>query len=604
MRQIGMNIFRKTNMKLNLIVIAIALAAPWGVVFAEEPLTGDAFQLADQAYKAIEAGDLEKAAVAVGAALHMRSHHPQLLGILAQVNLLQEGKAYELADEAYKAVADGDLEKADKAAREALRLKPDHPNLLKLRAQVQIMRKEDEAAAKTIARALAINPGDAQALAMRGFLRLSQGNEDGARADFEKAMQTGELTKEEGGNVAMALADLYAKEGKYDKAVSVLEPFYKEGSDKIVSKRQSNLIYRGTLPQVDTLINSQEVKYALTTKAYEEFRAENYEREVQLFLAAESLGGLSAVQYGDAGYAARRSVFNEEAIRLFMAAIDAALAEPADKRSLKPRDIFGMRRAVDDLERDWGIVSSTTLSHGGATITSGSGQSGVFSGSVVPSVSGPSAFVQTSVEIWYQPPVIGYRDGRQFQIFAYTFETLNDNNQGPIGGQTSQGSIGVRWKPLRDYNLVFTAERLIRIGKRTNDDWLVRAGYSYDHGVDIKQYLNNWSYRTLFVETAYLVEQERSITNMEARWGHVFRFSTPKNLTFIPHLLFSWDYDAASLQKFNAGVGPGASLRWWFRENKYRAPASYVDLTIQYKFGLVAEATRQDGIFGRLTLWY
>ncbi len=91
---------------------------------------------------------------------------------------------------------------------------------------------------------------------------------------------------------------------------------------------------------------------------------------------------------------------------------------------------------------------------------------------------------------------------------------------------------------------------------------------------------------------------------MEARWGHVFRFSKPKNLTFIPHILFSWDYDSGSLQKFNAGIGAGAVLRWWFNETKYRAPTSYLDLTLQYKKGLIQDATRQEGIFGRLTLWY
>ncbi|MGV7222102.1 MAG: NfrA family protein [Nitrospinales bacterium] len=645
----------KTILKVSSLLIFAILFWQIQICVAVEPLSGKAYQLADQAYKALNIGDLDLADKATNDALSLSPDHPQLLGIKKQILSLRQNLAFKLADEGYKAVEVGDLEKADIAARKALAIKPDHPEIKKLYAyvqklyeqralriadkaykevangnldkaneltqealklqpenpqilallaQIQIMRNEDEAAAKTLDKALAVRPGYARVLGMRGFLLISQGNDAGAKADFKEALNSGELTQEEGGNVAMGLADLYGKEKKYQEAINVLHPYVEGGSDRIISKWQANQIHTGTLPETKTLIHSPEVKYALTTRAYKELGGENFKNSLELFLAAEKMGGLTAVQYGDAGYAARRSIENEHAVRLFMKAIDAALSDPAEINSLSPREIFGLRRAIDDLKRDWGFIGSTILAHGGGTTTSGSGSTGTIAGNANPIVSGPDAFVQMSGQVYYQPPVIGYRDGRQFQVFMGSFMNLNDGNGGPIGGQTGQGSVGVRWKPIRDKNLIFTAERLFAMGHLALNDWLLRIGYSYDHGVDIKPYLKNWSYRRLFVETAYLTDSERSINNLEARWGHVFRFSNPRYLTFIPHILFSADFDSASLQRFNAGLGIGTSFRLWFRETTYRAPASFLDLTMQYKFGLVEDATRQDGVFARLTLWY
>lgn len=591
-------------MKWVRVFIVAILLLQCGSAFGAESLTGEAYRLADQAYKAMNAGDIDTADKAIREALVLKPDSGQLLGMLDQVKLMRHGKAHKLAGEAYKAVDAGKIDKAYSLSYKAIKLHPDNPQLLALVSQVLILNNKDKAAARALDRALVLRPGFARVLAMRGFLRLSQGNEDGAKADFHQALEKGELSQEEEGNVAMGLADLYSKDGHYQEAVRVLEPFVEKGNDRVVSKWQANVIMSGGLPEVSTHVKSQEVKYALLTRAYKELREKKDERSLELFLAAERIGGLTPVQYGDAGYAARRSIENKQAIRLFMAAIDAVLDEPFEKKTLTPREIFGLRRAIDELKRQWGFVYSSSLSDGGGTSGGGTGSSGIVSGNVSPTVSGPSAFIQTSVEFYYQPPVIGYRDGRKVQIFVSSYLTRNDGNGGPVGSETIQGSVGARWKPFRDHNLVLTAERLFKIGRFAFNDWLLRVGYSLDHGVDIQPYLDDWTYRTLFVETAYLVNQERSINNLEARWGHVFRFSKPRYLTFIPHALFSMDFDSASLQRLNAGVGFGGSLRWWFRETKYRAPSSYIDLTVQYKFGLVEDATRQDGVFGRLNLWY
>lgn len=65
---------------------------------------------------------------------------------------------------------------------------------------------------------------------------------------------------------------------------------------------------------------------------------------------------------------------------------------------------------------------------------------------------------------------MGYRDGSLLQFFIRSFQTLDDQSGGADGAATNQGSLGARWKPLRDYNLVLTGERLISIGDLAIDN--------------------------------------------------------------------------------------------------------------------------------------
>lgn len=499
------------------------------------------------------------------------------------------GETYYLADQAYKDISNMELEKAYTAVTSALTLSPNHPQLLAILAQVQTLKNEIDNAIESLTQALINDPENTQILAQRGYLYIRQNDYDNAINDFENALQTKNFSIEENLNISMALADLYANRGDYEMAVAVLSPLVVGGNRALLSKWQAYLIYQDKIPDSENLIGTPEVNSALINKAYDALREGNNEYALELFLLAERNGGLTSLQYGDAGYIARRLFRNQEATRLFIASIQLTIDEPDGENSLNPPLLFGLRRAVDDLNRNWGFIFSTITSEGGET---------------APGTFGQSGFTQAGMEIFYQPPSIGYRDGRQLQFFVRSFQTLDDKTGGAEGIDTNQGALGVRWKPLRDYNLVLTGERLFSIGKFANDDWLLRVGFSIDHGVDIQPFLKHWSYRTLFAEAAYFVDEERNIDNLETRWGHSFRLDVPKNLTVTPHLVFAADIDSAAESKVAAGIGIGTSLRWWFRETPYRAPASYIDLTVQYREGLIDDTNRQDGIFVRTILWY
>jgi len=509
------------------------------------------------------------------------------------------GEVFRLADQAYQAVAAGELDQADTAVQAALRLRPDHPQLLALLAQIQSLRNENEAAAQILDRALAREPENARMLAQRGYLRIRLNNQAGAISDFQVALQTGQLTDPEARNIALALADLHAGNAHYKEAIQTIAPYVTDSDTQATAKWQSYLIYDGVLPPDNTLIDSPEVNYALVSMAYEALSKAGDARALELFQTAEHHGGLTALQYGDAGYAARGLYYNKEADRLFRAAIDANQNETEQEKPYAPRELFSLRRAVDDLNRYWGLIVSDSISPGGQT---GLGMAGLPG---VSRASGSNGDInQIGSEIYFQPPGIGYRDGSQLQFFIRSFQTLDDQSGGADGIETNQGSLGVRWKPLREYNLVLTAERLISIGALADDDWLLRVGFSLDEGVDIKPYLDHWPYRTLFAEAAYITGQDRNIDTLEARWGYSFKVPVVSNLTFTPYLVFAADVDTAAVEEIATGIGVGASTRWWFRETLYRAPASYVDFTVQYRKGLIEDAIRQDGTFFRFTLWY
>lgn len=74
-------------------------------------------------------------------------------------------------------------------------------------------------------------------------------------------------------------------------------------------------------------------------------------------------------------------------------------------------------------------------------------------------------------------------------------------------------------------------------------------------------------------------------------------------LTVYPHVAVAGDHDNREKDETAIGVGPGIQFRYWFREGRYTAPASYVDVTVQYRFPLTS-AARARGLVVRATLWF
>lgn len=222
------------------------------------------------------------------------------------------GPAYQLADQAYKALAANDLPRALELSTEALQASPGHPTLLLLQANVLSQQGRTGEAVERVRGVSAQDLGGA-GLAQRGYLWLKAKNAGAAETDFTAAINSGELSDEQRKNIATELGYLALRRNDDDAAL----------------------------------------------------------KWFQTALAAEPAGA-NANLYADAGYAALRAGRNREAVDLLSRSVDQWHAAPADKKPLDDASLYGMRRSIDSLERRWG--GTVTLGSGTlATAASGLG---------------------------------------------------------------------------------------------------------------------------------------------------------------------------------------------------------------------------------------
>lgn len=204
--------------------------------------------------------------------------------------------AYQLADEAYKALERGELEQAMDLASRALNLAPGHTPLVLLQADI-LARQEKHREALGLIRALPAGELGATGLAQRGYLWLQAGNPAAAEADFVQAVETGELSAEGRANVSSELA-------------------------------------------------------------YLALRRNDETAALRWFDMAIAAGRSSPGFYADAGYAAIRLARNREAVKMLSKAVDEWHAAPAGKKPFDDMQLYGMRRSIDTLSRRWGATLS------------------------------------------------------------------------------------------------------------------------------------------------------------------------------------------------------------------------------------------------------
>ncbi|WP_194790451.1 NfrA family protein [Pseudomonas sp. UFMG81] len=128
-----------------------------------------------------------------------------------------------------------------------------------------------------------------------------------------------------------------------------------------------------------------------------------------------------------------------------------------------------------------------------------------------------------------------------------------------------------------------------------------------------------------------LLRRQLFLSN-EIRLGRSFRLTEASpNLVLFPHLVgaadWIWQKDEVTHLKgksglledidggkyslnrdqgtWSMGAGPGVALRYYFREDHYHTPRSYLDWTVQYRFAIGGGANdRAEGLFMNLTLSY
>ncbi|MCG2592764.1 tetratricopeptide repeat protein [Ramlibacter sp. XY19] len=394
---------------------------------------------------------------------------------------------------------------------------------------------------------------DATVLAQRATIRRRLGDTPGANADAEEALRVGGLPT---ATAAGLLADL----GRAREARALL----------------------ASAPE------GTQTPQTRLDMAYLSTRMGDAEGARQAFGAADAAGGLPPTSLLDAGYAAMHSKHDDEAVAYFKRAIDAANGL---QLKMEPQMLYDTRRTVADVSRKWGVLASLT-SRNGAGVLPGFGLTG-----------GPvnERTTQAGAEVYYRP--WGYRNGEFVELFARGFITLdNGNSTGFSGGDSFVGAVGARYKPFSAQNLVLSFSRVF--GPNIDGDWLAQIGWSWDRGTDLRVDRASWWTTQLYAEAGHYLEAGTTYGIAQGLFGRSYVVSDDGKTVVFPHLFVGAEYNSDDASaKTASGIGPGVSLRRWFRDDVYNAPRSYWDVTLQYRARLSGD-DRMKGLFFNTLLNY
>ncbi|MBC5765143.1 NfrA family protein [Ramlibacter albus] len=431
---------------------------------------------------------------------------------------------YQAAAAGYRAMEAHDYATALAQARAAATAAPGNRDYQLLLMNAAIANQRYEEADVAASTALAMNANDAPLLAQRASIRRSAGNLAGAQQDAQQALAIGGLPA---GAEAGLLADL----------------------GRTAEARAKLAAAQGSMTPVDL--------------GYLASRVGDDKLASAAFAQADQAKALPVTALQDAGYAAVRARQDAQAVEYFKRAIDA---NEAMQLKMDPQMQFATRRTISELERKWGVLASVTYSRSG---TAGPGFGVTSPGSI--------RTTQAGAEAYWRP--WGFMNGRFVELFIRGFETLDSQRGGVTGGDSFEGAAGIRWKPLSTQNVVLSFSRLF--GNATSD-WLAQAAFSHDVGGDLRVDVPSWWTTRIAAEVGRYISPTHTYALGSVLVGRSYRMGDGRWVV-LPHGVLAAEYDSTLNEKSAFGAGIGVSLRRWFREDKYHAPQSYVDLTMQYR---------------------
>jgi tetratricopeptide (TPR) repeat protein len=493
---------------------------------------------------------------------------PQRCVILASGSGGPVEPGFAAAASAYKAYDDGQFAAAADDARRATQLSPANRDYKLLLVSALTRSNQFPEADMVATRLLVANGSDAALLAQRGAIRQQLGQTELAKADFEAALArsaeaAGAAGTGTGQLPVMAQIGLLADVGRKAEARQRFDAALATGaSGEFAGVADADVAY-------------------LAAKIGDDSQA------LAAFNRADASGKLSNSAYQDAAYSALRSRQDAQAVAYFKRTIDDV---GALKLRMEPQLLFNTRRAVADISREGGVIAS--LSYRGAV--SGLG--------VAPGAGTDS--LQAGVEGYWRP--WGYQNGQYVELFARAFQTLYSKG-GNKGGDTLQAAVGVRFKPFTEQNLVGSFSRVFSPSGGRND-WLAQLGYSRDTGTDLRVDVPSWWTSRISAEMGRYLQAEQNYALAEFQAGRSFRVGdsdagSDGRWVIFPHVSLAADYDSTAVEKTTVGLGPGVTARYWFREDKYNAPRSYIDWSMQYR-ARIGGAERGKGLFLNTTLSY
>ena len=482
----------------------------------------------------------------------------------------QRDAGTDMAGQAYASLARKDAATAVALANDAIARAPRNPAYRRLLVSALSEQKRVPEAIAAASEGLRITGDDARLLAQRGRLRQQSGDDTGARQDFTRALAWGSLP-------AYEEASLYAAIGQRRTARERLQQARDTGELESMSELQI---------------------------AYLSVQAGDDDAAHGSFRKADADTRLTPTATQDAAYTAMRVNDDEQAVSYFKRVIDAQGSGDLD---MPAQQLFDTRRAVADVSRTWGLTSTTSY-------RGNSSSSGLSAAPTSGSTSNDN--LQNSTELSWRP--LGYRNARFVELYGRVTDTLwSKNSDSDTGFDALQGAVGVRVKPFTALNVMAAVERTFPLGSSDVDgDWLVRLGYGSSVGTDLRVDTASWWTSQLFAEAGHYINDSRDYFNSEWQVGRSYAIGgTGSRWVSFPHVVAAFDYDSKMHSETAAdgstdsssgkagGLGVGNNVRYWFREDTYNAPRSYVDFSLQYRVKVVGDE-RAEGVFARLTYSY
>ena len=290
----------------------------------------------------------------------------------------------------------------------------------------------------------------------------------------------------------------------------------------------------------------------------------------------------------DAGYANLNAGAAPVAASYFKRGIDA---DNNGDISLQPQQAFETRRTMSELDRTWGVNASVGYRPTGDQTTF-----------VASPGSTADKSVQAGAEAYWRP--FGYLDGHTIELYARAYETLYSKAGNTTGTPSLEGALGVRAKPFASQNLVFAFERIVPLGSAVQPDWLGRIAYSNGFGTDLRVDTPSWWTGQLYAEAGHYITHPDNYATFSGELGRSYRLNAiDPHLVAFPYAVLGGDYNTQINNRASMGAGVGVNLRYWFREDAYHAPRSFVDFSLQYRLKIVGD-DRAKGVFFNASFSY
>lgn len=203
----------------------------------------------------------------------------------------------------------------------------------------------------------------------------------------------------------------------------------------------------------------------------------------------------------------------------------------------------------------------------------GPGIGGTLNGGVIPSAGG--------AEFTYFPAGALKRSDDALQFAARLLWT-NEPNGLALDHRSLQAGFSVRYKPLKQYDFFVGAERLVKIGADSQNDWLLRASLGLGNEVERQAHKTHWNYWQFYADAGYFVDSRTEATYLEFRRG--ITLPATENFMITPHVVFAYRQQSPDPARTSITEGgPGVSLKYLSGGTRYQPHGPTFDLLMQYR---------------------